>query len=145
MLAALRQRRSELTRQRRAVAREERELQHSQTDVLQLKVARVIWLLYALAGAIDPRPAILVFMRSRARFSNSSDDELLTCAERSFLAADVAEIAQLSNEAECFDVQALRIARRLLIELKLVNWCKALNGKGIAPATADLLREARVS
>ena len=145
MLAALLQQRSELTRQRRAVAREEKELQRSLRDVLQLKVARVIWLLYALAGAIDSRPAILVFMRSRARFTNRSDDELLTLAEQSFLAADVAEIARLSNEDECFDVQALKIARRLLIELKLVNWCKALNSKGMAPATEDLLREARVS
>lgn len=112
---------------------------------LTARLAHVIWIMYSLAA--DPSAAVLNFLRragGKRRWPNVSDESLLEIAERSFLDADQSHVLALSNVERPADAQALRAAKRLLAEMRIFQWCEALNlQKGAAPSTVSLLHRAQ--
>ena len=108
--------------------------------------AHVIWIMYSLVS--DPRGAVLHFMRNTAAtrcLVDATDESLLGLAERSFLGADMEEVAALTNERNPSNAVAIRLAKRHLAEWELFKWCAHLNERvGAAPSTSALLRRAQL-
>ena len=99
----------------------------------------VILFMYAMVS--QPRPAILVYLRRRRR-SSATDAMLLRAAEDVLLATSEAQFqALMQDESEW--VAQRSIARRMLAEQALYEWCKQANENGVAPSTLELLREAQ--
>ena len=98
----------------------------------------VVLLLFVLAA--NPRPAILVYLRRRRR---ANDSELLYSAEEALLSASDEELQELLSNEQARPAQR-RVAKRLLAEQTLFEWCRTVNeSRGVAPSTAALLRHAR--
>ena len=115
-------------------------------QTISARLARIIWIMFGLAT--DPRGAVLHVMRhskERRRFVGVTDRALLEIAERSFLDADINEIASLMAGERSERSNTLRTAERYLAEWELFAWCTNLNeASGIAPSTHAFLRRARM-
>ena len=106
---------------------------------LPLRALHVVWLLFALGAS--PEDAVLVHLRPYV--GNAHDDnDLLAWAEGSFVNANLQRIADLCDGS---DAKALKLAKALLAEQALMQWCRRINLEcKIAPSTAELLLYARV-
>ena len=102
--------------------------------------ARLV-VLFMFALVSQPRPAILVYLRRRRR-NSATDAMLLGAAEDLLLATDEAQFQELLHD-ESEWVSQRSIARRMLAEQALYEWCTRANEAGVAPSTIELLWEAR--
>ena len=134
---------TEIARHHRKDARARRTRERAQT--LGIRSAQVIWIMFSLAA--DPSGAVLQFLRGsnlKRRYVGATDSSLLELAERSFLEADLEEVASLATGNCPVSAHALSLARRYLAEWELFQWCARLNESvGAAPSTVALLRRAR--
>ena len=152
---ALQLRRAGVTAELRALASELRQAR-SAADArcsgaprrwqLDVRIARVVWILYSLIA--DPSPVLLHYLRGVRAYSDArewDDGALLELSDRSFLGADFAELVAIVDEENSSDARAMRTAKRLLAEWRLFRWCEAQNVTNrTAPSTAALLGQARV-
>ena len=117
---------TEIARHRRKDARARRTRERAQT--LGIRSAQVIWIMFSLAA--DPSGAILQYLRAsnlKRRYVGTADSSLLELAERSFLEADLEEVASLATGNCPVSAHALSLARRYLAEWELFQWCARLN------------------
>ena len=117
---------------------------NARAQMLCVRAAHVVWIMFSLSA--DPRGAVLHFLRGgdlKRRYARATDESLLELAERSFLEADLGEIASYANERAPASALAMRLAKRLLAEWDLFKWCSSLNERvGAAPSTVAFLRRA---
>ena len=97
----------------------------------------VVLFLYALHAS--PQLAIVVYLRRKRR--QARDDMLLRLAEDALLSASEAELAELVSD-ECEYVWQRDLARRLLAECAVHEWCMKQNARGVAPTTQQIVQEA---
>ena len=97
----------------------------------------VVLFLYALHSC--PQPAVLVYLRRRRR--RVGDDVLLRMAEDVLLSSTEAELVDLMKE-DCEFARQRDLARQILSEYAVYQWCVNQNERGLAPKTAQIVREA---
>ena len=139
LMVGLRKKRDELAAQARSLNEEIRSLR-KRFAALPMRVLHVVWLLFALGAS--PQDAVLVILKPYAE-GGHDDNALVALAEQSFLSADLQRIASLCDGS---DPKALKLAKALLAEQALMQWCRQMNLEHkIAPSTAELLLRAQVS
>ena len=138
LMVGLRKKRDELAAQARSLNEEIRSLR-KRFAALPMRVLHVVWLLFALGAS--PQDAVLVILKPYAE-GGHDDNALVALAEQSFLSADLQRIASLCDGS---DPKALKLAKALLAEQALMQWCRQMNLEHkIAPSTAELLLRAQV-
>ena len=87
----------------------------------------------------EPAVSYLRRMGRQHRWPQKSDTELIVLVEDLFLAADINQLASLSNVDHHDDSHVLRAATDYVWQWRLASWTAQQNDKGITPPTSLVL------
>jgi hypothetical protein len=110
--------------------------------VLDEGLRRRVLLIYTLADC-TPEPAALYLTAAAAErhWPPRDNADIVRTIEDAFLAADVDEIASLSDVAHPLDAAALRPAIACVEQWRLRSWVEVQNRRGVNPDTRLVLEE----
>ena len=100
----------------------------------------IVLAIYVLADCRhEPAVSYLRRMGRQHRWPQKSDTELTVLVEDMFLAADINQLASLSNVDHHDDSHVLRAATDYVWQWRLASWAAKQNDKGITPPTTLVL------
>lgn len=140
VLSDLVQRRRAVEASLQGVTKIIKEKMRSEQSRLTPHVAAVVCILFAERK--DPRSAVVAYLRQQRTLQDYSDEALIALAERTFAETDVGLIQHMTSDGHAF-VKERQLARNLLCEQNLFDWCIAVNvAKGLAPSSRAVVSKA---